>query len=79
MTRPPSLGRMRFVLNRLSLRRRSGADEDAEADFDHLDPEFVPKAPQMTPPLPSRGTPSLARAESFRKFERSVVYVQHEG
>jgi hypothetical protein len=69
---------MRFVLNRLSVKRRTGADEEAEADFEHLDPEFVPKPPQLTPPLPRRGTPSMTRAESFQRFERTLIYMQHE-
>jgi hypothetical protein len=73
---PSTLGRMRYLLGRLSLKRRTGDDPDQNSDFAHLDEEFDPRV-KMTPPLPDRGTPSWTRTSDFQQNERNLVYMHH--
>ena len=72
-----ALGRMRFVLARLSLKKRAGDVAEFDQDFEHLDEAFDPRL-KLAPPLPRRGTPSWTRSETFQRHERSLVYVQHD-
>jgi len=69
---------MRFILGRLSLKRRLGDDPDQDKDFDHLDEEYDPRE-DLAPPPPSRGTPSWTRTSEFQRFERNLIYMHHEG